>query len=241
MKSIPIRVLSIGAALMIGAAVLFAQGPHGHGGPDGMFGHMLGFYADALDLTSAQQDQIKAIWQKEKPTMKPLMQQMHQNRAATDELVENGPFDEAKTHGAGDSTCADGNCARGRARAHEIGDATGADTGSENKVPADGSQASGQARTSSAARGLSRFSAKGIRLSPSPGRGKNLRTTPRPAFFRYRIRAGFSHRNHEHRRPGTPLNAAAPVSGASLREQVFGCKSVGASLWNTATFFSPAL
>ena len=95
MKSIHIRVLSIGAALMIGAAVLFAQGPHG--GPDGMFGHMLGFYADALDLSSAQQDQIKAIWQKEKPTIKPLMQQMHQNRAATDALVESGPFDEAKT------------------------------------------------------------------------------------------------------------------------------------------------
>jgi len=97
MKSIQLRVLSIGAALLLGVAVLFAQGMHGHGGPDGMFGHMLDYYADALDLTSAQQDQIKAIWQKEKPTIKPLMHQMHQNRAAMDALVENGAFDEAKT------------------------------------------------------------------------------------------------------------------------------------------------
>ncbi|MFZ1919121.1 MAG: Spy/CpxP family protein refolding chaperone [Terriglobales bacterium] len=95
MKSIHFRVLSIGAALLLGVAVLFAQGPHGHGGPGG-FDHMLGFYADALDLTSAQQDQIKAVWQKEKPTIKPLMQQMHQNHAAMNALVENGAFDEAK-------------------------------------------------------------------------------------------------------------------------------------------------
>ena len=58
---------------------------------------MLGFYADALDLSSSQQDQIKAIWQKEKPTIQPLMQQMHQNHAAMDALIENGTFDEAKT------------------------------------------------------------------------------------------------------------------------------------------------
>jgi protein CpxP len=98
MKSIRFTILSVVAALLVGAAVLFAQGGmHGHGGPDGEFGHMLGFYADALDLSSAQQDQIKAIWQNEKPTMKPLMQQMHQNHAAMNALIENGAFDEAKT------------------------------------------------------------------------------------------------------------------------------------------------
>lgn len=96
MKAFHLRVLSLGAALMVGAAVLFAQGMHGHGGPDGMFGHMLSHYADALDLTSAQQDQIKAIWQKEKPTMKPLMQQMRQNRQAMDAIAETATFDEAK-------------------------------------------------------------------------------------------------------------------------------------------------
>ena len=97
MKSFQFRVLSVGAALLLGAAVLFAQGMHGHGGPHGMFGDMLNRYADALDLTSAQQDQIKSIWEKEKPTMKPLMQQMHQGHAAMKALVESGTFDEAKT------------------------------------------------------------------------------------------------------------------------------------------------
>jgi Spy/CpxP family protein refolding chaperone len=97
MKSIQLRILGIGAAVLFGVAVLFAQGMRGHGGPDGMFGHMLNYYADALDLTSAQQDQIKAIWQKEKPALKPLMQQMRQNRTAMDALTESGAFDEAKT------------------------------------------------------------------------------------------------------------------------------------------------
>lgn len=95
MKSIHVRILSVGVALMLGVAGLFAQGYH-HGGPGGDFGHMLGFYADALDLTSAQQDQIKAIWQKEKPTMKPLMQQMRQNHQAMNALAESGSFDEGK-------------------------------------------------------------------------------------------------------------------------------------------------
>jgi periplasmic protein CpxP/Spy len=96
MKSFYMRVFSIGAALMIGAALLFAQGMRGHGGPGGDFAG-LEHYADALDLTTAQQDQIKAIWQQEKATLKPLMQQMHQNRIATNSLVESGPFDQAKT------------------------------------------------------------------------------------------------------------------------------------------------
>jgi len=98
MKSTHLRVLSIGAALLIGGALLFAQGMRGHGGPMGFdFEHKLAFYTDALDLSTAQQDQIKAIWQKEKPTIKPLMQQMHQNHRAMESLINSGPFDEAKT------------------------------------------------------------------------------------------------------------------------------------------------
>ncbi len=98
MKAVHIRVLTVGAALVIGAALLFAQGMHEHGGPMGFnFERMLGFYSDALDLTSAQQDQIKSIWEKEKPTIQPLMQQMHKNHAAMEALNSNGTFDEAKT------------------------------------------------------------------------------------------------------------------------------------------------
>ena len=50
-----------------------------------------------LDLTSDQQSQVKAIWEKEKPTLQPLMEQMRQNHDAMKALEASGPFDEAKT------------------------------------------------------------------------------------------------------------------------------------------------
>jgi protein CpxP len=97
MKSTRTRILTIGAAVMLAVAIAAAQGPHGPGGPDGDFGHMLGFFTDYLDLSSAQQDQVKAIWDKEKPTLQPLIQQMQQNHAAMRALEQSGPFDETKT------------------------------------------------------------------------------------------------------------------------------------------------
>jgi protein CpxP len=97
MKSTRTRILSVGAALMLAVAMAAAQGPHGHGSPDGDFGQMMGFFSDYLDLSSAQQDQVKAIWEKEKPTLQPLMQQMHSNHAAMRALEQSGPFDETKT------------------------------------------------------------------------------------------------------------------------------------------------
>jgi len=94
MKSTRTRVLVIGAAVILAVAVALAQGMRGHGGRGG-FEHMLGYYSDVLDLSSAQQDQIKAIMQKEKPTLVPLMQQMKQFRSQMNQL-ESGTFDEAK-------------------------------------------------------------------------------------------------------------------------------------------------
>jgi protein CpxP len=91
MKSTCNRILIIGAAVMLAVAAAMAQGPHG-GGPGGDFHHML----KQLDLTSDQQSQVKAIWQKEKPAMQPLMQQMRQNHEAMKALEAAGPFDEAK-------------------------------------------------------------------------------------------------------------------------------------------------
>jgi protein CpxP len=95
MKSIRTTVLVIAAVVTLAVVGVFAQGMHGHGGPGG-FEHMLGFYADYLDLSSAQQDQIKAIWQKEKPTLQPLMQQMKQFHSQMNQLEQGGTFDEAK-------------------------------------------------------------------------------------------------------------------------------------------------
>jgi periplasmic protein CpxP/Spy len=96
MKSTRTRILTIGAAVILAVAAAIAQGMHGQG-PGGGFNHMLEFFTDYLDLTSAQQAQVKAIWEKEKPTLKPLMQQMRQNHAAMQALETSGPFDEAKT------------------------------------------------------------------------------------------------------------------------------------------------
>ena len=92
MKSTHIRILTIGVAVLLVAAAAIAEGRHGYGGHGG-FRHML----KQLDLTSAQQDQVKAIWAKEKPTLQPLMQQMRQNHSAMAALEASGPFDEAKT------------------------------------------------------------------------------------------------------------------------------------------------
>ena len=97
MKSKRILALSVAAAFLLGATAMVAQHMHDMGGPDGHFDHMLGFYADKLDLSSAQQDQMKAIWAKEKPALQPLMQQMKQNHEAMKTLEASGPFDEAKT------------------------------------------------------------------------------------------------------------------------------------------------
>ena len=93
MKSTRIRFLTISAAVLLAVAAVFAQGPHGFGGPDGDFHHML----KQLDLTTDQQSQVKAIWEKEKPTLQPLMQQMRQNHRAMSAFQASGPFDETKT------------------------------------------------------------------------------------------------------------------------------------------------
>jgi Spy/CpxP family protein refolding chaperone len=57
--------------------------------------HMIGFFADKLDLTDAQHEQIKAIMQKEHPVVKPLMQQSHQIELQLRQFAE-GTYDEAK-------------------------------------------------------------------------------------------------------------------------------------------------
>jgi periplasmic protein CpxP/Spy len=97
MKSTRNRILVIGAAVLLAAAGAIAQGMHGHFGPGGEFHHLLAFYTDYLDLTPAQQEQAKAIWAKEKPTIQPLMKQMHQNHSDMEALQQSGPFDETKT------------------------------------------------------------------------------------------------------------------------------------------------
>jgi len=99
MKSSHIKILAVALALTLMAAIAGSQtvqrAHHMHG--DGMFGeHMLGFFADYLSLSDAQQAQIKDILAKEKPTLRPLMQQMSQSHHDLRQLEESGTFDEAK-------------------------------------------------------------------------------------------------------------------------------------------------
>ena len=70
--------LTLAAAVAVSQTV--AHGPHMHGmgmGP-GSEEHMLTFMTDYLDLTDAQQAQVKDILAKEKPAMQPYMDQIRQ-------------------------------------------------------------------------------------------------------------------------------------------------------------------
>jgi protein CpxP len=65
----------------------------------GMFGggrHMMHFFSNYLDLTDAQQQQVKEILAKDKPALQPLMQQMQQNRQQMRQVIESATFDETR-------------------------------------------------------------------------------------------------------------------------------------------------
>ena len=108
MKSSYFKLVAIALVLAIVAAIAVSQTvkrAHMHsygmfagdayGG--GMFGdHMLRFFTRKLDLTDAQQAQVKDIIAKERPTIRPLMLQMAQTHQQLRQLVMNSGFDEAK-------------------------------------------------------------------------------------------------------------------------------------------------
>src|SRR5260221_9255227 len=82
--------LAVAAGL---TASVSAQGPHrGFGHRDGW---MLKHMTKQLNLTEAQQAQIKSIMAEERSKTKPLMQQLRQNEQAQNASV-NGSFDEAQ-------------------------------------------------------------------------------------------------------------------------------------------------
>jgi protein CpxP len=59
-------------------------------------GHMLHFFSRYLDLTDAQQAQVKDIMTKEKPVLQPLFQQLSQSHHQMRQFEESGNFDEAQ-------------------------------------------------------------------------------------------------------------------------------------------------
>src|ERR1700681_4229747 len=98
MKTKYFKIAALVLALAAMAAIAVSQTVRrAHMRGDGMFGGpMLGYYVHKLDLTDAQQAQVKAIMAKEKPALQPLMLQMAQGHSQLRDLVMSGSFDEAK-------------------------------------------------------------------------------------------------------------------------------------------------
>jgi Spy/CpxP family protein refolding chaperone len=98
MKTKYFKIAAVVLALTVVAGIAVSQTVRrAHMRGNGMFGGpMLGYYVHKLDLTDAQQAQVKAIMAKEKPALQPLMLQVAQGHSRLRDLVMNGNFDEAK-------------------------------------------------------------------------------------------------------------------------------------------------
>lgn len=99
MKTKSMVVASVLALLLCGVTIVaYAQGPEGgpHHGWEGPGGHGMGFWGRELNLTDAQKAQVKTIMQANHTSMKAVMQQMVQNRAAMLTATANGAYDAAK-------------------------------------------------------------------------------------------------------------------------------------------------
>ena len=94
MKLLRFQTLAAVLTICLCATFAFSQTakPMHHGPGD----HLLSYYTDMLDLTDAQQTQIKAILTKEKPTLEPLMQELGQTHSQMRQIEESATFDEAK-------------------------------------------------------------------------------------------------------------------------------------------------
>jgi len=94
--------LWIGAAMLVAVVATIAVAHSVRAAEmrdDGMFGggrHMMHFFSDYMDLSDAQQQQVKQIMAKDKPALEPLLRQMLENRQQMRQLIESAPFDEGK-------------------------------------------------------------------------------------------------------------------------------------------------
>jgi hypothetical protein len=82
-----------------------------------MEGHMMGFYAKYLNVTDDQKTQMKAVMQKERATLKPLMQQVHQMDQQL-KPYEEGTYDAAKVQAAVAQQAADPGATEGGGNPH---------------------------------------------------------------------------------------------------------------------------
>lgn len=95
MKMKWVGVMAIVAMMVCGSSMMYAQGP-GPAGPGwGMHEHgPMGMLRD-LNLTDAQQTQVKSIMEANKANMHSLMLQLEQNRLATLQATANGTYNQA--------------------------------------------------------------------------------------------------------------------------------------------------
>ncbi len=100
MKLSRTKILVAALAVVVVAAVAVSQtvgrAAAMHEGEFPFGRHAMEFFADYLDLTDAQQAQVKQILDKERPAIQPLLDQMMQNRHELRQLEQSGAFDEAK-------------------------------------------------------------------------------------------------------------------------------------------------
>lgn len=88
------------ALVLCGTAILaYAQQNDENSGASAWAGHRHGhmaYLAKQLNLTDAQKQQIKTMAEAQRTTMRPLMQQIAQNRLAMLNATASGAFDQAK-------------------------------------------------------------------------------------------------------------------------------------------------
>ena len=107
MKSVRSLLMIAAAGLALAAGIAMAQNQSGEDAPmhdsmhRGMHGHMMGgpefqMFLHKLNLSDDQKAQVKQIFQAERPTLKPLMQQEAQAHLQMMQLVSSGNFDQAK-------------------------------------------------------------------------------------------------------------------------------------------------
>lgn len=72
------------------AAAGWAQMQNQGGGPGKHRRHFMAYIAKQLQLTDAQQAQIKSMWQAQKPTLQPLLQQLANDRKQMPQLTAGG-------------------------------------------------------------------------------------------------------------------------------------------------------
>lgn len=87
------------ALVLCGTAVISSAQQSDESGAQAWAGHRhghMGYLAKELNLTDAQKAQIKTMMQSQRATLRPLMQQLVQNRINTINATSGGAFDQAK-------------------------------------------------------------------------------------------------------------------------------------------------